>query len=316
MELFDEQIEQVIISKEYFELTPEEKEGMKDFISNEEEYAQFKATLLMASELPKENIKPREETKASLMSMMESSRPERKIWYNSIGLFLFPEDKPAFAKPGVYASLAAILLLVFFFVPMDFGTVGSNNDVTAKEENRSADDSKDMAPTEESIVSGESEPTAKMTPEGGLNQNLEIKEEFKKTEEFEMADNEILEEDAGNLDDNMAFGANGGGEINEQNKNVGAQNNGTITIDYAARMNNNDGKKAMMKGGAVADSTVNNNSVPGNFAMAADKDVRFKDDQKNFISGDLKKDGFTYEILNDNALNQSNDLIDLLYTAD
>lgn len=315
MELFDEKIEQMVLEKEYEQLTIEEKEEIREFISNEEEYAQFRMTLLMASDVKTENIQPKEATKASLMQMMENSRPERKIWYNSMGAFFFPEDKPAFAKPGVYAALAAILLLVFVFVPMDFGKVGVSNENVAANEDRSKGDGaakEEMAPMEEDIVSA-SEVEPSMDADKDINK---LKEESivedQKNEELITGGNRndevAMDELEDNMDDNIAFsmGEKGGGA---DGKKKTAEGN-TFTIDYSAGVYPN---KAL---GAAQDSTTLKPAAPGVITRTNDKTVNFKEEQKNFISGDLKKDGFGYEILNDNALNQNTDLIDLLYTAE
>lgn len=310
MELFDEKLEQAILSKEYFELSPEEKDGIKDFITNEEEYMQFRGTLLMSADIQTENIKPTADTKASLMSMMESSRPERKIWYNSIGLFLFPEDKPLFAKPGIYASLAAILLLAFFFVPMDFSTQGGSGNM-AENEQMSNDDAKDRAPAEEDMVAAEQEPSAKT-----LNkESIIMEDEELKTELLEDNKMIVLEENMDELDDNLALegngygNGNGGGAFKKKEEDLG---NNSFTIDYSANVYPNaDNNKTF---GTASDS-LNVNAL-GVAMRTNNKNAAHKNNQKDFISGDLKKDGFSYEILNDNALNQTDDLIDLLYTAD
>ncbi|MEZ4937349.1 MAG: hypothetical protein R2799_07120 [Crocinitomicaceae bacterium] len=316
MELFDENIEQLILDKEYHQLTEGEKEGIKDFISNEEEYAQFKMTLMMSSDLKTERIQPKESTKASLMQMMEGSRPEKKIWYNGIGVFFFPEDKPTYAKPGIYASLAAILLLVFFFVPMDFGTVNENKGNVAQAEDNMAKESAD-----ESTIATEEEMMEKdipLTP-AESNKNAEIEAKEGLLEDLDHNDGKIfanqnepamLEEVADELDGNAGY-LKQDLEYGADDKKKTAADDRTITLDYIAGGYPNGGGNSV-----VADSLNSRVVAPGNNERRNEKGVAFKENQNNFISGDLKKDGFTYEILNDNGLNQNTDLIDLLYTAD
>lgn len=316
MELFDEKIEQMILKKEYDELSAVEREGIQDFIANEEEYAQFRMTLLMSSDIQSENIQPKAETKASLMKMMEGSRPERKIWYNSIGVFFFPEDKPAFAKPGVYAALAAILLLVFFFVPMDFGTVETaNQNVAANEDQMKDEAQKEMAPMEEEITATSEESIALEENKDDVSKSAEVNPEEDVDDvvlggniEREKAN---LDELNNELDDNIAFSMNekGGGAANAANKSADGN---TFTIDYSAGVYSRSAN-----GVVAADSVLNAKpAAPGKVVASGDKTVNYKEDANGYISGDLKKDGFTYEILNDNPLNQNTNLIDLLYTAD
>jgi hypothetical protein len=310
MEMFDEHIEQVILQKEYFELTAEERESIDSFISNEDEYVQFKMTLLMSSDIKTENIQPKASTKASLMQMMENSRPEKKIWYNSILVFMFPEDKPAFAKPGVYLSMAAVLALVFTLVPMEFNQSSSNENM-AKESN-DVSSSKDEAPMTEAEVYSEMSndaseeveeiPAKKLLVEDN-EELLDERDNFSKLDEvnaFEYAADDDLK-----TNNNEILGGNKKAELHKND----------ITIDYSAGVYGN-AKGGNADNRVLADSTMTIVPAPGYAANGMDKNKAYKSKTKDFISEDLKKESFSYEVLNDNGLNQNTDLIDLLYTAD
>lgn len=308
MELFDENIEQVILQKEYFELTPAEREVIDDFVSNEEEYLQFKTTLLMSTDIKTENIKPKAETKESLMALMEESRPERKIWYNAPLVFLFPEDKPSFAKPGVYLAFAAILITVFLIVPLDFGSPEMKKDM-AKKEADSAENKTSTADSEDDVATSMKEELADEAP-------MAEEESIEKTEEapIEMEADEMVMD---NLNEEMTYadGSTEAGEPKETatlSKTKKADKDSDVTIDHVST-------GFASNGAAVSEDVVGGNqpASPGaDRNMEGAKDSRYKMKEKGYISTDLKKDGFKASILNDNALNQTSNLIDLLYTAD
>ncbi len=117
--------------KEYNQLSAEELEMIAEFCENEDEYRQMKHVLLSANDMIIDsNESPRKETKDKLDDLFaaQSFPKAAPIWYNRIGVLLYPRDKKPYQRP--LFQLAAILLLLLGIVPF----LANNNKPLQKEQ--------------------------------------------------------------------------------------------------------------------------------------------------------------------------------------
>ena len=119
--MMKKELEQLIINKYYFELTPNEKEALHEWCATEDEFIQLKQVFEQIEGLKVSNtFSPKRETKQSLDDLFAAkhNKNTRVIWLNSIGIALYPKDKPLFQRPLAYAAAIGIIALIatpFFF---------------------------------------------------------------------------------------------------------------------------------------------------------------------------------------------------------
>lgn len=125
------EVENIILNKEYFELTAEELSSVGDLVQNAEEYDEMKWFLASTQQaLVSEKIEATPELKKSVMEYLNQDEKKRRFWLNGVGVFLFPEDKRFYQKPAFQMSLAALLLIGFLMVynrPVDEGNMALND---------------------------------------------------------------------------------------------------------------------------------------------------------------------------------------------
>jgi hypothetical protein len=125
MENSIENIDLIILEKEYHQLTTDEKSAVSDFIANEQEYNDFKLMLsaVKAQLKDEKEIIPNPAIKAKLVADFEKFVPVTSLNNSNRGLvYFFPKEKSFFNKPGVQVLMAAagIALLIGFAFNMNF----------------------------------------------------------------------------------------------------------------------------------------------------------------------------------------------------
>lgn len=113
--MMDKELEQLVRNKHYFELTPNEKESLREWCSTEDEFLQLKQVFDHIEGLKYSNtFTPKHETKQSLDDLFAEKHQKntRVIWLNSIGVALYPKDKPFFQRPLAYAAAIGIIALI------------------------------------------------------------------------------------------------------------------------------------------------------------------------------------------------------------
>ncbi|MCB9225510.1 MAG: hypothetical protein R2780_01905 [Crocinitomicaceae bacterium] len=122
--------ENIILNKEYFELSAEELATVSELVQNAEEFEEMKWFLASTQQaLVSDKIEASPELKQRVMDHLNKPKDERKFWLNSVTVFLFPEDKKFYQKPAFQMSLAAILIIGFLLVydqPMDENNMALN----------------------------------------------------------------------------------------------------------------------------------------------------------------------------------------------
>lgn len=120
-----ENIDLVILNKEYHELTKDEKVAVGEFIADEQEYNDFKLmlTAVKAQLIDEKEIIPNPEIKSKLIADFEKHIPRAHLNSSKMGLvYFFPKEKGFFNKPGVQILMAAagIALLIGFTFTLSF----------------------------------------------------------------------------------------------------------------------------------------------------------------------------------------------------
>ncbi len=106
----------IISEKSFLELTAKEREEIREYITNEDEYNQMKEVFLMMEtiDIPKEQ--PKAETKERLDALFDQTYPRATpVWYMSILGAVVPKDKPFIQQPLL--KVAALVVLMFLIYP-------------------------------------------------------------------------------------------------------------------------------------------------------------------------------------------------------
>jgi hypothetical protein len=107
--------EQIIITKNFHELSPAEKKAVKTYAENENEYNQIKAFLLATREsFQQQKINPSDQLKQAVYSELYKSPSQKSTWLNNLLLFLFPPHKKVYQYPSFQLALASLLFLFIF----------------------------------------------------------------------------------------------------------------------------------------------------------------------------------------------------------
>lgn len=107
----------IIEAKEYNQLSVEELDMVAEFCESEDEYRQMKSVLLGVSSMSFNSESPRQATKDKLDDLfaVQSFPKAAPIWYNKIGMMLYPKDKKMYQRP--LFQLVAIFILLLGIVP-------------------------------------------------------------------------------------------------------------------------------------------------------------------------------------------------------
>jgi|GEM_PF-2145302 len=120
------EIEHIIKSKKYFELTAEELAEVSNYASNEAEYDDMKLFLASTHEaVQNQKIKKTEELDKKVLNYLNHSYSQTVPWYNSVLLFLFPRDKQFFKYPAFQIAIASLFVIGVFNV-INFSSFDKN----------------------------------------------------------------------------------------------------------------------------------------------------------------------------------------------
>lgn len=114
-----EDIESLLLHKEYQDLYPEEREFVLKHLDNKEEYDSMRTMLLTISSLDdQDEIEPQSKTLDLLMEEFVTEEKQGfKWWLNSLFLGVFPQEKTWFRQPGFQIVIAmGIVVIGFIFV--------------------------------------------------------------------------------------------------------------------------------------------------------------------------------------------------------
>jgi len=116
-----EDIEYILLNKEYNDLDAEQRKFVDEFVHSEEEYLLMRRTLLSISNTagPQVEIVPPYAIKDRLMAEFDKEDSMSiAAWWKNISGFLFPKGRPLFSKPGFQMSLVACsVILIVVLIP-------------------------------------------------------------------------------------------------------------------------------------------------------------------------------------------------------
>jgi hypothetical protein len=137
-----QEIDRLLLEKEFFELNDRERELVLSEVKNEQEYNQLRYSLRLILQEDSEWIAPEKSTKAHLLKHMKSKHePNRAIWLNSFWAWLMPSEKPVYYRPGFQLiAIASIALLIVVVIPSaEYSTEIAMNKVDHAEETKTTD---------------------------------------------------------------------------------------------------------------------------------------------------------------------------------
>lgn len=116
-----EDIEYILLNKEYNDLDAEQRKFVDEFVHSEEEYLLMRRTLLSISNTAEAQIEivPPYAIKDRLMAEFDKEDSMSiAAWWKNISGFLFPVGRPLFSKPGFQMSLVACsVILIVVLIP-------------------------------------------------------------------------------------------------------------------------------------------------------------------------------------------------------
>ena len=110
-------VEDIVKQKKYFELTPNDRDLVKEFASNEEEYDNLKYLLSESGQyFDSRKVEASSAMREHIMEKLYPPITSSVKWYQSVWLFLFPPQKsfyqyPAFQLVGVLLVFVGIFTL-------------------------------------------------------------------------------------------------------------------------------------------------------------------------------------------------------------
>jgi hypothetical protein len=109
--------ENIILSKQYFELTADELATVGELVQNAEEFEEMKWFLAATTgALAGEKIDASPELREKVMEHLNQPKEKRRFWLNGVMPFLLPEDKRFYQKPAFQMSIAALLIIGFIMI--------------------------------------------------------------------------------------------------------------------------------------------------------------------------------------------------------
>jgi len=114
-----EDIEFILLNKEYHDLDVEQKSFVEEFVKSEDEYLLMRGTMLNIAESvhPEIDIVPAYSIKDALMEEFENGDKRAAGWWSNVKGMLFPAGQSFARKPGVqmaFVACAVVLVAVLF----------------------------------------------------------------------------------------------------------------------------------------------------------------------------------------------------------
>lgn len=127
---YPEDIEQLLLNKEFDELLPEEIDFVLQHVDSKDEYKLMRHTLLAIKKEVEndQSLKASPQIKEELLLLMEQKK-NRAGWFNLNGFWsmLFPADVNFFQKPGFQFASIAVLIGFSFFIARVYVDKPNNN---------------------------------------------------------------------------------------------------------------------------------------------------------------------------------------------
>lgn len=125
------EVEDIIKTKAYFELSADELKQVSEYAQTEEEYVNMQWFLNGAAGVfATDKIEASPDLKKGVMAHLTESKKKKGFWLNSVGVFMLPEGKKFYQKPAFQLGIAAVAVLGFLFFfnnNMNESTLASND---------------------------------------------------------------------------------------------------------------------------------------------------------------------------------------------
>lgn len=170
-----EDIEFILLNKEYHDLDLEQKSFIEEFVESEEEYLLMRGTMLNIAESvhPEVDIVPAYSIKDALMEEFEKGDKLAAGWWSNVKTMLFPAGQTFVRKPGVQmAFVACSVVLVAILIP--WGGLSNQNNEFA--ENIQVDEL-DMVVANEKFILVPLDSSVEQPVEREIGDLLEVKEQ-------------------------------------------------------------------------------------------------------------------------------------------
>ncbi|HIP35633.1 MAG TPA: hypothetical protein EYG85_02135 [Crocinitomix sp.] len=128
--------EKIISTKKFYELTPTEKEIIKNYAQNETEFNEIKFFLQATkNSFNQQKINTSKSLNHAIIEYLHQPITQKKTWLNSIIIFLFPKEKRIYQTPAFQISLAVITLIfiINIFPKLSKDQPLAVNDINRKE---------------------------------------------------------------------------------------------------------------------------------------------------------------------------------------
>jgi hypothetical protein len=136
--------EKIILNKNFYELSPSEKEALKDYAKNETEFNEIKSFLLAAKQsFDQQKLQVSDNLSQSILNHLHQPVEQKKTWYNTLMLFLFPEQKRFYQYPAFQIVFASLLILfIINIIPniLNEGQLAVNNEVSTTKQEQKVND--------------------------------------------------------------------------------------------------------------------------------------------------------------------------------
>lgn len=107
----------IVIEKEYIQLTAQERADLAELCANEDEFNQMKDVLTKVGSMEFNDVAPSLDTKSRLDDLFHETYPKTApVWYMSVLTVVVPSDKPFIRQPLL--KVAAIALLFIMAYPL------------------------------------------------------------------------------------------------------------------------------------------------------------------------------------------------------
>jgi len=327
MEEFNE-IDDLILTKSFNDLTSEELIAIKDLVSNEAEFLQLKMAYRETSKMMQEEmyISPNPETKTALMDEFRKARPAVGVSRTGGLGILFPKSKPFYSRPGIQIlAVAASILLLFTvvdFSPKPTSEVAMEDSQTKEEGIKTTSTTQELTSQDKEEVLEKDNSSEVETSVISNNQNeINNSEKYKSNSEISDATNEVNSNDK--LSSTSTISNPSDDEVDLAVSSDLDMNYGTDGNDFdeiGTTLEESEESEAMMdtevlsEGIAAVPAPVSNNSVSR--VSTVSKDLAMSDMvQVEKFSKNKKRDGAESLVIESQSLEADQELIDLFYTA-
>lgn len=204
--------ENIILNKEYYELSTEELAAVSELVGNAEEFEDMKWFLASTQQvLVSDKVEASGELKTKVMTHLNQPAEKRRFWLNGVIPFLLPEDKKFYQKPAFQMSLAAVLIIGFIMISSrsfknSSVALNDRNEIQEKTidfdiSDKDAEAEKEMTPLllDEQPIELEPEVTASLSDEVLLLEEAEEVEEIALDGYYE---GELSDDDLKKIEDN------------------------------------------------------------------------------------------------------------------